>query len=434
MTTRRTFLAAGAAVLAAPPLAAPAVHAQPRRVTIISHAVHRNVITGSQAGNKGGDSTAAWRQRTGNEIEWLTFSVEGVGERLYREASLAQGTVDVGFMLERYSGPHIANLFEDLRDYQQKDPIEDFAEISPSMVAAHTFGGRNIGIPFRHATHGFFYNQVLMGERGIAEPPNTFEGVIEAAQKLTFARGDGTRVAGYALSMDDPAAVCDIIRAHGGDFITNDYKFVAHEPKAVAAITLLRDWYKAGVLPRNVMTFKTEEVITAMQQGRGALTNQPFGRLVNYNNPQQSRFPGQIKVTTIPMMESVAGKKGALVPAKTSVWAMGIPRNARDKDMSWSLIKEISSKESTIRAAINGNGPVRMSTYDDPRVRELVPYADLERAVLPIAALTIPGFAEAGKAMDIMMEEIQRAMLGQAEPAAAMQSAKARIDPLLPRA
>jgi hypothetical protein len=36
--------------------------------------------------------------------------------------------------------------------------------------------------------------------------------------------------------------------------------------------------------------------------------------------------------------------------------------------------------------------------------------------------------------MDIMMEEIQRTLLGQAEPLAAMQSAKARIDPLLPRA
>jgi multiple sugar transport system substrate-binding protein len=429
MTTRRTFLAAGAAALAAP-----AVRAQPRKVTIISHAVHRNVIMGSQAGAKGGDSTAAWRQRTGNEIEWLTFAVEAVGERLYREASLAQGAVDVGFMLERYSGPHIANLFEDLRPFQERDPIEDFSEISPSMVAAHTFGGRNIGIPFRHATHGFFYNQALMRERGVSDVPTSFEGIIEAADKLTFARGDGTRVAGYALSMDDPSAVCDIIRAHGGDFITRDYRFVADQPQAVAAITLIRDWFRKGTLPRNVMTFKTEEVITAMQQGRSALTNQPFGRLVNYNHPQQSRFPGEIKVTTIPMMESVAGRKGALVPAKTSVWAMGIPRNARDKEMSWSLIKEISSKENTIRAAINGNGPVRMSTYDDPRVRELVPYADLERAVLPTAALTVPGFADAGKAMDIMMEEIQRTLLGQAEPQAAMQSAKARIEPLLPRA
>jgi multiple sugar transport system substrate-binding protein len=138
-------------------------------------------------------------------------------------------------------------------------------------------------------------------------------------------------------------------------------------------------------------------------------------------------------VTTLPMMEK-AGGRGALVPAKTSVWAMAIPRNSPNKELAWQLIRDISSKENTIRAAINGNGPVRMSAYDDPRVRELVPYADLERKVLPIAGLTLPGFAEASRTMDIMMEEVQRALIGQAEPLAAMRSAKARIEPLLPQA
>lgn len=431
MTKRRTFLAT-ATLAASAALAAPAVRGQPRRLTIMSHAVHRNVVTGSQPGNRGGDATTAWRAQSGLEIEWLTFGVEAVHERLYREASLAQGGVDMAFILERYGGPHIANLFEDLRPFMEKAPIEAFDEISPSMVAAHTYGGRMIGIPFRHATHGFFYNEAIMRERGAAAVPETFEDIIRLAETLTFARGDGTRVAGFALSMDDPSAICDLIRAHGGDFITRDYRFVADQPQAVAAITLVRDWFRKGVLARNVMTFKTEEVITAMQQGRSALTNQPFGRLVNYNHPQQSRFPGEIRVMPIPMMASVA-PKGSLVPAKTSVWAMAIPRNARDKDLSWSLIREIASRENTIRAALNGNGPTRMSAYDDPRVRELVPYADMERAVLPIAALTLPGFADAGRAMDIMMEEVQRAMLGQAEPLAAMQSARARIDPLLPR-
>ena len=232
--------------------------------------------------------------------------------------------------------------------------------------------------------------------------------------------------------MDDPSALVDVIRAHGGDFITRDYRFVADQPPAVAAVALLRDWYRRGVLPRNVMTFKTEEVITAMQQGRAALTNQPFGRIVNYNDPRASRFPGEITVANIPMMASVAGQKGALVPAKTSVWAMGIPRNARDKRLAWSFIREMSSPENTIRAAVNGNGPVRPSAYDDPRVRELAPYADLERRVLPTAMLTLPGFEQASRAMDVFMEEVQRAMLGHAEPAAAMRTAKARIEPLLP--
>lgn len=422
-TTRRMVLAAGAATLALPAIA------QPRRFVIMSHAVHRNVNTTG----RGGDNTAEWRRRTGLDIEWLTFGVEAVHERLFREAQLAQGGVDMAFVLERYGGPHVANLFEDLRPFMEAEPIENFSEISPSMVRAHTHRERIVGIPFRHATHGLFYNKALMRERGVERVPETFEEVIAAADRLSFARGDGSRVAGYALSMDDPSAVVDLIRAHGGEFISNEYRFLADQPAAVAAVTLVRDWYRRQVLPRNVMTFKTEEVITAMQQGRAALTNQPFGRLVNYNDPRASRFPGEIEVVNLPMMASAAGgQRGALAPAKTSVWAMAIPRNSRDKRLAWSLIRELSSVENTIRAAVNGNGPVRMSAYDDPRVRELVPYADMERRVLPTAGLTLPGFEQAGRAMDIFMEEVQRVMLGQAEPLAGMRAAKSRIEPLLP--
>lgn len=420
--TRRRAARLGLAAAALPGFAIG--QGKPAKLTIMSHAVHRAVATGAKAG----DSTAAWRQRNGIEIEWITFSVEGVHERVYREASLADGAADIVFLLERYGGPHIAGMFEDLAVWQRRDPIEDFDEIGAGMKAAHTYRGKLIGIPYRHATHGLFHNQVFLREAGLAKPPATLEDIVAYAEKLTYTRGDGARVNGYALSMDDPSAMVDFIRAYGGEFITPDYKVVCDEPGSVRAATLARDWYRKGVLARNTMTFKTEEVITAMQQGRAAMTNQPFGRFVNYNDPKQSRFPGEIAVATMPMSGS-----SAPAPAKTSVWAMAIPNNAKFKELSWSLIKELSSRQSTIRAAANGNGPVRPSAYDDPEMRKLAPYADHEKSVLANARLVLPGFENSAKAMDVYIEELQKAMLGQSEPLAAMQAAKARIEPLLPR-
>lgn len=427
MTMRRRTLLGATAALAAWP-AAPGVHAQARKFVIMSHAVHQRAATGA----RGGDSTAAWRQRNNLETEWLTFGVEAVHERVYREAGLTEGAADLAFILERYGGPHIAPLFEDLAPFQQRDPIEEIDEIAPGMRAAHTYRGKTIGIPYRHATHGFFYNQALMRERGITRPPQSFEEMIEYADRLTYARSDGSRVNGFVTSMDDPSGVVDLIRAYGGDFINRDYQFVADQEPALRAVNLLREWFRKGVLPRNVMTFKTEEVITHMQQGRGAMTNQPFGRFDNYNDPRQSRFPGEIQVTTIPASTTLAAG-GGVAPAKTSVWAMAIPRNARNKELSWSLIKELSGKEATIRAAVNGNGPVRLSAYDDPRVQQLAPFSAAERRVLPNAMLVLPGFEHAARAMDIFMEEIQKALLGASQPLEAMRSARTRIEPLLPR-
>ncbi|WP_431281855.1 ABC transporter substrate-binding protein [Humitalea sp. 24SJ18S-53] len=420
-TTRRLLLGSAAAVLAAPAIA------QPRRFVIMGHAVHQRAVTGAT----GGDSSAEWRASTGMQTEWLTFGVEAVHERVYREAALAEGGVDVAFLLDRYTGPHVAPLFEDLTPFMAAEPLEMPDEIPAGMYASHNFRGRQTGIPYRHATHGFFFNRALMRERGVTAVPTTYDEIIQAADKLTFTRSDGTRVAGFVNSMDDPSGTMDLIRAHGGDFITQDYRFVADQEPAVRSVALLRDWFRRGVLPRNVMTFKTEEVITAMQQGRAAMTTQPFGRFVNYNDPRQSRFAGEIDVIPIPMAAAV-GPPGALAPAKTSVWAMAIPKNARDKRLSWSFIREVSSRASTIRAAVNGNGPVRASAYDDPKVQEMAPFLTTEKRVLPYARLTVPGFEGAGRSMDIFMEEIQRAMLGQVEPLAAMRTAKQRIEPLLP--
>ena len=397
--------------------------AKPDKLVVMSHAVHKGAVTGE----KGGDSSAEWQKKNGVGVEWLTFGVEAVHARVYREASLSSGTVDIAFILERYSGPQVARLFEDLGEYQKRDPIEDFEEISAGMRTAHTHKGKLIAIPFRHATHGLLYNQVYFKERGVDAPPKTMEALLELAEKMSYTRADGTVVHGFITSFDDPSGVVDLMRAFGGDFITSDYKFVADSPGSIKVVTLLRNFFQKGILPKNVFTFKTEEVITMMQQGRAAMTNQPFGRFFNYNDAKQSKFPGEFKVTTIPS----AG--GGIAPAKTSVWGMAIPANSKNKQLAWTLIKELSSKKATVAQAINGNGPVRVSAYKDEGVRKLVPYADDEAAVLRNARSTVPGFENTQKAMDFFMEEIQQAMLGTKAPEQAMADLKKRVEPLLPR-
>ncbi len=404
---RRGVLLAGTAALAAPAIA----RAQAPKFVVVSHVVHRNVATGE----KGGDSTAPFRAASGREVEWLTFGVEAVNERAFREASLAQGGVDVAFILDRFGGPQIAGLFEDLGEWQKRDPIEGFDEISAGMRLAHTHRGKLIGIPYRHATHGLFVNDEFAKERGLAGHPKSFEEIVAWTETLTWTRGDGGQVVGFVTSMDDPSGMIDVVRAYGGEFVTPEYKVVCDEAGAVQAVTVLREMFRKRQVPRNLATIKTEDIITLMQQGRVAITNQPYGRFVNYNDPGKSNFAGKISVVPVPMAASAGGGPA---PAKTSVWAMAIPSNARDKAQSWAFIKALSGREATVAAAINGNGPVRVSAYADPRVKQLVPYADAEAATLPKARLVVPGFANSAKAMDVFMEETQAAILGAKEPLA----------------
>lgn len=111
---------------------------------------------------------------------------------------------------------------------------------------------------------------------------------------------------------------------------------------------------------------------------------------------------------------------------------MVIPANSRDKDLSWKFIREVSSKRVTLGMAINGNGPVRVSTYKDELFAGKNPVAAVEAAALANARGAFPPFPEAARAQAIFLEEVQLAVLGRKPVNEAVASISSRVKPLLP--
>ncbi len=152
-------------------------------------------------------------------------------------------------------------------------------------------------------------------------------------------------------------------RAFGGDFLTKTFELIPDPAAMEKGLTILKTMFDAGALPRSYATTKNDDQVTWIQQGRAAFTVLPFARHAQLNNPEQSKFPGKIKAIEFPVSAALKGK----TPMATVVesWGMVIPSNSRDKDLSWRFIREVSSKRVTLGMAINGNGPVRVSTYKD---------------------------------------------------------------------
>ena len=427
MLNRRDFIQTGCLVPAVLTPAALWAQGKPEKLTIISHRVHRSVLTGE----KGGDATAEWAARNGIALDWVTLDTAPLHERLFREASLDSTSIDVAFLLNSRATPNVANLLEPLDALMQAGPLEDPDDIFPGLVAAMNMGGKQYAVPQRHATTGFHYNEAIFKERGVPVP-KTFEDIIEAAKKLTFTRPDGSQVFGFLIEGDNYPNVIDMARAFGGDFISGDFKLGVDQPPMVRAVQTLRDLYEAGAIPRNWTSIKSEEVNTWMQTGRVAMTINSFGRTQFYNDKEKSKNPGEMKVMALPASRELQARYPTSAPAKTEFWSMCIPKNSRNKSFAWSLIRELSSKANTLKAALNGNGPVRASTYADPRFTANVPYAAAEAATLKVARVPIPAFDNAAKAGDAFVEELQAAVLGRKPVAEAMDSVAKRVKPLLP--
>ncbi|MEO6626247.1 MAG: extracellular solute-binding protein [Burkholderiaceae bacterium] len=427
MFNRRDLIQASAAVSSLALSQGVWSQAKPEKLTILSHRVHRSVLTGA----KGGDATADWSKRTGIAIEWITLDTGPLHERLFREASLSSTSVDLAFLLNTRATPSVSNLLEPLDALMKADALEDPSDMFPGLVAAMKFGGKLYAVPHRHATTGFHYNEAIFKEKGVPIP-KTFEDVIEAAKKLTFTRADGTQVFGFLIEGDNYPNVIDMARAYNGDFITGDFKLGVNEPAMLRAVQTMRDFYAAGVIPRNWTAIKGEEVNTWMQTGRVAMTITSFGRTQFYNDKEKSKHPGEIKVMAMPAARDFKARFPDAAPAKTEFWSMCIPKSARNKAIAWSLIKELSSKQNTLMAALNGNGPVRASVYKDANFIAQIPYAAAEAATLKVARVPIPAFDNAAKAGDIFVEELQAAVLGRKGVALAMDDVARRVKPLLP--
>jgi multiple sugar transport system substrate-binding protein len=423
---RRRLLGTAAGAAAASAAWAPRARAASRKLLILAHRVHQTSLTQGAAG----DLTKAWRDANDADIEWVTADTNPLQDRLFREASLPATDFGVGFLVNSRAVPDRAKLMQGLNDFQARAPIEDFPDIAPGLVDAMRFDGQLAAVPFRHATLGLFYNEALMAERGITALPKTLEELVDQAGKLTFTSAAGTPVTGMVLASDLTTFPVTFVRAFGGDFIGANMQLLPDPAAMEKALATMAGMYRAGSLPRTYATTSNEDQATWMMQGRAAFTVLPFARYAQLNHAQNSKYPGRIKVTEFPVSESVAGRVRMASPVE--FWAMCVPANARDKELAWSFIRAMSTKEVTMGAARNGNGPVRVSTYRDPEFIAAQPTAPVEAAALANARVPLPAFPEAARAQAVFLEEVQLTVLGRKTPAAAVAAISERVRPLLP--
>jgi multiple sugar transport system substrate-binding protein len=389
---------------------------------------HRTHETSGTAG-PGGDVTAPWVAGNGTSIAWTTFDIQPLQERLLRELSLNQTQLDVAYVLNTQMVPELAALFEPLDSYLARDPVEDIEDIFESFRSGLSVNGSLVAIPSRGAVNGFHYNQEILSKRGFPEGPRSIEEMAEIAKACSYEE-NGVRVVGLAAPLTYQALV-QLARAWDGDFITGDFRSAVQDEGMLNAVRMLADLYAAGALPRNVTSMSTEDPVTWMQTGRAAMYPGGFNRSVALNDPARSQFSGKIRPVPVPPSETIRDRF-TYAPGSMEIWGLMIPRNSVRKDLAWSFIKAMSSRQSQFNLQLNGSATVRRSVYEDPEVRARVPFAEAAQRTLESARVPLPAFGNAARAADLFVEQVHLAVLGQKSPEAAMADADAAIRPLLP--
>lgn len=425
--TRRGALA-GLGGIAAAGFAGSSAFAQSKTFTIIGHDAHRSAATTGVGGNV----IEAWEKANDTRVNWITLDVPGITDRVLREASLGSSAMDMGYIV--YMTERTLSLMEPIEAYLKSDPIEgDLSDFPPSLVDQLKSGGTLRGLPIRITAMGIVYNEQLLQERGITTLPRTMEEFVEVLRKCTYTRPDGSKVTGLmffgAQNLSD--IYSNFARSFNGDYILADSKLVANEEGNIKSLELLAQLYKEGVFPPESFTATAQEVLNYMSQGRAVFTVTSAANVERLNNPATGNYAGKFKVLPEwPMAAAFAGK----VPYSPLLqsWSIVMPKNipAERKKVTWSFIKNLVSKDSITRQALNGNGPPRISTISDPRAAK-IPYMEYFAKGLQHGRVHVPHIVNAVRINDLFVQASQAAILGREPVKKAMDDAVARAKPLV---
>jgi len=336
----------------------------PQILSVWSHAVHEQLATGF--GGAQIDVASEFEKKYNVKIEWNTLPYDQMLDKGLRQLSLREGEADVIFYVDDWCYEDFINKLEPLDAYMEKEPLDDMEDVSADFWRTFSFDGYHRGVPYRIALQILFYNEAYYEKYGISEPPNTIEELVEIAKKTTFKRDDGAQV--YGLIVLDGVAdstIISFIRACGGQVLDKDYQVRINEKEAVYAISLLKDLYQTGSIPPNYTSITPAMVYNMVYQGIASNALSSGEHSKDYNDPEKSIVAGDMKNSYFPASEKTSFE---FAPAKASYWAAGIPKNSspEKKQIAYEFLRFFSGVDAQIKMALNGNIPVRISSFEDP--------------------------------------------------------------------
>jgi len=284
----------------------------------------------------------------------------------------------------------------------------------PGDIEGSIYEGKLYRIPVLSDAGVLFYRSDL-----VPTPPQTFEELDSLAASLANPPDQwgfvfqGTQYEGLVCTF------LEVLWGHGGDLLDAGGEVVLDRPAGVEALRWLASTV-GRIAPPAVTTYQEEESRQAFQEGRALfLRNWPYV----WSKAQEDGSPvkGHVGIARMPHTE------GASSAATLGGWGFGIARTCKHPEAARAFVKFATSAESMkILDRRNGAIPARQGLYEDPELVQAHPYYPDLREVL-LAARPRPVHPKYARISSILQAQVSAALVGRAEPEAAIRSAAEEI-------
>lgn len=398
------------------------------KLVVLGHNVHKTAMLGK---GEGKNLVKEFLDSHPNisEVEFITASTSEVGDKLFREVTLSKTSIDIGFVYSPWISPVVTKLFEPIDESSLEEPSDIFETFRKDV----TFDGKLYGVPIRVGANCLFYNKKIFKEKGIKEVPKTMEEMIQLAKKLTYTRPNGEKVYGFAsigIKPEIPFTLSCFMRAKNADFMSPNYEIMLTDPRVIEYLNILKELSQAGALGTSFTAQTNSDAVRLFKNNNAAMILKGISYHDNLTGPD-GLAKEDVGCINIPPAADYKDK-WPILPTKVEQWAIVVPKNSQHKEMAKEFIRFMTSKDATLNMALSGNSPARASVYENPRYREITPYADEGMMALKYGRIIFPGLDNFSEILDIIGEEIQRCVLGQKSAEKAMADAAEKIKPMMP--
>ncbi len=331
-----------------------------------------------------------FEELTGMKVQYLILPEEEYFSKIQVDLSNKQGVYNV-FMTGpmRNWGYVTPGWMEPLDKYLDNPRLTDkewynIEDIYPTLLAANRWNGQiggGIGegelwsIPVMFESYVLVYRKDLFEKYGI-KVPTTLEEMAEAARIIkerTAAEGnpiDGIIARGLANTATIATGYISALKAYtDGEWkeFDENMRSTLADPRVVE---FTEKW--VGMIresgPKDWTSVTWYDGLERFAAGTAGMYPDCEFFAASYENPQKSKVVGKVGYALLP-----PGPKGTHYSGLWT-WALGISKNAPNKEAAWLFIEWATSQRNLLRATVEYRNfnPVRQSIFQDPRVVEMM--------------------------------------------------------------
>ncbi|TYB57245.1 ABC transporter substrate-binding protein [Nonomuraea sp. PA05] len=280
-------------------------------------------------------------------------------QRLINNAQTKSDAMDVMMLDAVWTAEFAANRWIDpVPDGTLK--TEEF--LAPTLETAR-YRGKLYATPWLTGTGLLYYRKDLLSEapKTWAELKKSCDQVLPKQQGMSCYAGLLDKYEGLTVSFSEA------VQSAGGTVVDASGNPTLNTDAAKAGLSFLVDGFKSGLIPKEGITFKEEEVKNALQSGK-VLFARSWASLYGTANAPDSPLAGKVDVAPIPGLDGLGS--GTLGGANLAISAFS-KNKATAKDF---LAFFTSAEQMKIWATINSTPVSRTALYDDQELVAKYPY------------------------------------------------------------